>query len=265
MEKENMLVVEDEDIMRDALVDYFSDGGHKVDTASDGDKALEKFNLKDYNVMIIDLRLPGRDGLAVLDEIKDKNPDAKVIIITAYPTVETEKEALSRGALEYLQKPFELNYLETIIRQSYEIEIVPTPPVEEPVVEDVIIAPCIWVQADIIKKRQCTLGYQCDGACSFHANLMNKEKFKNDPRIQPFLEKLASQSGRYQCRYTMSGEISSRSCSQLYCCESCELHQTIQDDIDRRAALKKADSKKRSQEEIQSQVTLKQKPVRKDH
>ena len=53
-----MLVVEDEEIMRDALVDYFSDEGHKVDTATDGDKALENYNLKDYDVMIIDLRLP---------------------------------------------------------------------------------------------------------------------------------------------------------------------------------------------------------------
>ena len=56
MKKENMLVVEDEEIMREALVDYFSDEGHKVDTANDGDKALEKFNLEDYNVLIIDLR-----------------------------------------------------------------------------------------------------------------------------------------------------------------------------------------------------------------
>ena len=129
MKKENMLVVEDEEIMREALVDYFSDEGHKVDTANDGDKALEKFNLEDYNVLIIDLRLPGRDGLSVLDEVKAKNPKAKVIIITAYPSVETEKEALRKGAIEYLQKPFELTYLETLIRQSLEVDIIPTPPV----------------------------------------------------------------------------------------------------------------------------------------
>ena len=78
MKKENMLVVEDEDIMREALSDYFSDGGHKVDTANDGDKALEKFNLEDYNVMIVDLKLPGRDGLSVLKEIRAKNPQAKI-------------------------------------------------------------------------------------------------------------------------------------------------------------------------------------------
>jgi CheY-like chemotaxis protein len=259
-----MLIVEDEEIMREALVDYFSDEGHRVDTAGDGDKALEKFDFKDYNVMIIDLRLPGRDGLSVLDDVRTKNPNAKVIIITAYPSVETEKEAMRRGAVEYLQKPFELTYLETLIRQSFEVDIIPIPPVEEPVFEEKIIAPCIWMQAGIIPKRRCTLGYQCQGACNFHASMMKKEKFSSDPRIVPYLEKLASQSGRYQCRYTMSGEISSRSCSQLYRCESCELHQTIQDEIDQQLVLK-AESMKRDKSRIQGQVSVRPKPVRTDH
>jgi CheY-like chemotaxis protein len=264
MKKENMLVVEDEEIMREALVDYFSDEGHKVDTATDGDKALENVNFGDYDIMIIDLRLPGRDGLSVLDEVRAKNPKAKVIIITAYPSVETEKEAMQRGALEYLQKPFELNYLETLIRQSFEVDITPVPPVEEPVFEEKIIAPCIWMQAEVIPKRTCTLGYQCQNVCNFHQSMMKKEKFSSDPRIKPFLDKLVSQAGRYECRYTMSGEISSRSCSQLYRCESCELHQTIQDEVDLQATLK-AEHRKRLQSKPPSQVTVKKAPARKDH
>ncbi|MGD2295442.1 MAG: response regulator [Candidatus Aminicenantes bacterium] len=264
MRKENMLVVEDEEIMRDALVDYFSSEGHKVDTAPDGDKALEKLNLKDYNVMIIDLRLPGRDGLEVLDEIRAKNPDAKVIIITAYPTVDSETKALEKGAVNYLQKPFELDYLETLIKQSYEIDVTPAPPVEEPVFEEEIIAPCIWMQAGIVKKRACTLGYQCQRVCNFHAQLMEKEKFRNDPRIQPYLEKLTAQSGTHQCRYVMSGEISTRSCSQLYQCEHCELHQTIQDEIDRQRVLK-AEHKKRMQEKQFRQAPVMDKSERQDH
>ena len=99
MKKESMLVVEDEDIMREALVDYFSDGGHEVDAANDGDNALEKVNLEDYNVIIIDLKLPGRDGLSVLKDVRAKNPDAKVIIITAYPSIETEEEAKRIGEI----------------------------------------------------------------------------------------------------------------------------------------------------------------------
>jgi len=264
MERENMLVVEDEDIMREALSDYFSSAGHKVDTANDGDKALASFNLEDYNVMIIDLKLPGRDGLSVLKEIKAKNPKAKVIIITAYPSIDTAKEAIRGGAVEYLPKPFELDYLETIIRQSYEVEIVPPLPVEEPIVEEEIVTPCIWMQAGIVNKRMCTLGYQCNNACNFHAAMMKKEKFRDDPRIQPFLDKLCSQLGRKQCRYVMSGEVSLRSCDRLYRCESCEFHQTIEDEVDRQLAIRDV-RQKRMKAKRYDQVTVTPKSIRKDH
>lgn len=264
MKKENMLIVEDEAIMRDSLMDYFSAEGHKVDTAQDGDKSLENVNLKNYGVMIIDLRLPGRDGLSVLEEVRAKNPAAKVIIITAYPTVETETEAMEKGASNYIQKPFELDYLETLIRQAFDMEVVPAPAVEVPVYEEKIIAPCIWMQAGIVKKRACTLGYQCQRMCNFHAQLMEKEKFSKDPRIQPFLEKLTAQAGRYQCRYTMSGEVSMRSCSQLYQCESCELHQSIQDEIDRQRFLK-AENRKKIQEQHLRRAPVVDKSERTDH
>jgi CheY-like chemotaxis protein len=264
MKKENMLVVEDEDIMREALSDYFSDVGHKVDTANNGDKALESFNLKDYNVMIVDLKLPGRDGLSVLKDIRAKNPKAKVIIITAYPSIETAKEAIRGGATDYLPKPIELDYLETIIRQSYEIEEVPVLPVEEPIVEEEIVTPCIWMQAGIVNKRMCTLGYQCNSACDFHVAMMKKEKFRDDPRIKPFIDKLYSQLGRKQCRYAMSGEISLRSCDRLYKCESCEFHQTMQDEVDRQLAIRDARQKSIRAKKT-DRVATTHNSVRKDH
>ncbi len=239
-----MLVVEDEDIMREALVDYFSDGGHEVDAANDGDNALEKVNLEDYNVIIIDLKLPGRDGLSVLKDVRAKNPNAKVIIITAYPSIETEEEAKRIGATDYLPKPFEIDYLENLIERSYKLEVVPVPVVEEPVVEEEIITPCIWTQAGIVNKRTCTLGYQCQNSCKFHAAMIKKDKFKNDPRIKPYLDKLCSLLGKKQCRYTMSGEISLRSCDRLYLCEQCEFDQTVQDEIDRQQSIKISGMKK---------------------
>jgi DNA-binding NtrC family response regulator len=237
MKKENMLVVEDEDIMREALSDYFSDVGHKVDTANDGDKALESFNLEDYNVMIVDLKLPGRDGLSVLKEIRARNTKAKVIIITAYPSIETAKEAIRGGATDYLPKPFELDYLETIISQSYEIEEAPVLPVEEPVVEEPIVeeeivTPCIWMQAGIVNK--------------------------------PFLDKLCSQLGKKQCRYAMSGEVSIRSCDRLYRCESCEFHQTIEDEVGRQLAIRDA-RQKRIRSKKTDRVATMHNSVRKDH
>jgi CheY-like chemotaxis protein len=265
MEKQRMLVVEDEDIMREALHDYFSDAGHAVDTASDGEKALEKVNFEDYNVMIIDLKLPGRDGISVLREAKQKNPHAKVIIITAYPSVETEEKAMHDGALNYLPKPFELDYLETLIKQSYEIEIVPTPPVEEPVVEEEIVTPCIWMQAGIVKKRMCTYGYNCTKTCDFHVQMMSKERFRNDPRIKPFIAKLYAQLGKKQCRYVMSGQISHRSCSQLFDCPNCEFDQAWQDEVSRQLEVKARRVAQMRKARPASQVLVKRKPARTDH
>lgn len=263
MKKESMLVVEDEEIMRDALVDYFSGEGRVVDTAQDGDSALEKINFNNYDVMIVDLRLPGRDGLSVLKEVREKNPKAKVIMITAYPTLESETEARNGGAVDYLTKPFEMNYLETLIRQSFEVEIAPTPVVEEPVVEEVIPIPCIWAQAGIAKDRECDRGYTCERGCQFHAAMMKKEKFRTDPRIQPYLDKLHSLLGKGVCKYTMCGELSFRNCTRLFNCASCELDQMVQYTSDLKRAKKAAQIKKAKDQA--ARVTVKERPVRTDH
>ena len=246
MKKESILVVEDEDIMRESLVDWFSSEDHKVDAAADGDNALKDIDLEDYDVMIVDLKLPGRDGLSVLSEVRVKNPKAKVVIITAYPSVDTAVEAMRRGAVDYLPKPFEMARLQTSIRRTRDIQLVAAPPaemplpVEVPPVEEEVTSPCIWYQAEVIKKRMCNLGYQCDSACRFHAGMMKKDKFRNDPRIKPFLDKLNTLAGKNQCRYTMSGQVSFRICPNLYRCETCEFAQTCQDEVDRQLAIKTA-------------------------
>jgi CheY-like chemotaxis protein len=244
MKKESILVVEDEDIMRESLVDWFSNEDHKIDAASDGEKELEKFDLTDYDVMIVDLKLPGRDGLSVLSEVRVKNPKAKVIIVTAYPSVETAVEAMRRGAVDYLAKPFELDRLETSFRMTRDIQLVTAPvempvPVEEPPVEEKEVSPCIWYQAEVIKKRMCPVGYRCSSECSFHAGMMKKEKYRNDPKIKPFLDKVNALVGKNQCRYTMSGDVSFRICPNIYHCEECEFHQISQDEVDRQLELSK--------------------------
>jgi CheY-like chemotaxis protein len=250
MEKESILVVEDEEIMRESLVDWFSSEDHKVDAAGDGDKALEDFKLDDYDVMIVDLKLPGRDGLSVLSEVRVKNPKVKVIIITAYPSVETAVEAMRRGAADYLAKPFELTQLETSIRRTHGAAVLPAAPVEEQIVEEENVTPCIWLQAGIIKKRMCTLGYQCDSGCAFHAAMMKKDKYRNDERIKPLLEKINALPGKNQCRYTLNGEISFRSCPNVYHCENCEFDQIFQDKVDRQLGARAARRQKMRQEKF---------------
>jgi hypothetical protein len=136
-----------------------------------------------------------------------------------------------------------------------DIQLVAAPPVEMPVpveappAEEKEVSPCIWYQAQVIKKRMCPLGYQCSSGCVFHAGMMKKEKYRDDPRIKPFLEKVNALVGKNQCRYTLSGDISFRICPNLYHCEQCELHQISQDDVSRQLAIK-ASRRKAKMEDI---------------
>jgi hypothetical protein len=116
-------------------------------------------------------------------------------------------------------------------------------PIEVPPVEEEVVSPCIWYQAEVVKKRTCTFGYQCSSGCSFHAAMMKNEKNRTDPRIKPFLDKLNALIGKNQCRYTMNGDISFRICPKLYNCEQCEFNQICQDKVDRKLAFKAARQK----------------------
>jgi len=243
MNEQSLLVVEDEEIMRDSLVDWFSSEGRTVHAAVDGEEALAKFKIEEYDAMIIDLMLPGRNGLEVLAEIKKRNPTARVVIVTAYPSYETAVEAMRRGAADYLPKPFELEKLEASLRASYQEIITPPeritpPPVIEPLLEEENVTPCIWTQAGIVANRMCTAGYQCGSECDYHVNMMKREKFSGDPRIKPFLGKLAQMRGKQECRYVMCGDISSRACPSLYDCETCEFSQMLQDRVEEQLGIK---------------------------
>ncbi|MHC4508992.1 MAG: hypothetical protein ACYTAO_08535, partial [Planctomycetota bacterium] len=149
-----------------------------------------------------------------------------------------------RGATDYLPKPFQLDRLTTSMQKARELAVaapVEMPvPVEAPPAEEELTCPCIWYQAEVVKKRICTLGYRCNSECSFHAAMMKNQKNRTDPRIKPFLEKLSALVGKNQCRYTLNGEISFRICPNLYHCEQCEFDHICQDAVDRQLALKAA-------------------------
>jgi hypothetical protein len=168
---------------------------------------------------------------------------------------------MRRGAVDYLPKPFELEKLEASLQWSYEEvirppeRIVPPPIIEEPPIPEENVTPCIWTQAGIVQKRMCTLGYQCKSDCDYHAAMMQREKFKCDPRIQPFLDKLKIMHGSEQCRYVMSGDISARICSRVYNCERCEFSQIFQEKVETQLAVK-AENKRRKQAAQRAQEEL---------
>ena len=99
-EMKPVLIVEDEAIMRESLRDWLKDEGYEVEIAEEGEEALRKIGEREFGVAVLDLRLPGKEGLEVLREATAQDPKLKGIVITAYPSVETAVEAMKIGAVE---------------------------------------------------------------------------------------------------------------------------------------------------------------------
>lgn len=102
-----VLIVDDERNIRLTLKGALEAIGLEVDAVFQGEEALQKLSVSRYDAMLLDLRLPGMDGLAVLRQVMARFPQTRVIIITAYGTVEAVLEAMQLGAVDFLQKPFE--------------------------------------------------------------------------------------------------------------------------------------------------------------
>ena len=113
-----ILVVDDEPIVRESIRDWLKDAGYQVATAESGEEALEMIDKQEFSVMILDVRLPGKTGINVLNEVKSLNPHIKSIVITAYPSVELAVEAMKLGAVDYLIKPVAPDDLERLIRET---------------------------------------------------------------------------------------------------------------------------------------------------
>ncbi|MGC2432301.1 MAG: sigma-54 dependent transcriptional regulator [Desulfobaccales bacterium] len=102
-----ILVVDDEKIVRESLVDWFKKSGYDVEGAEGGRTALDMLDLKDYDFIFLDIKMPDVNGFEVLDNIKTNCPHSMVVMITAYGSIETAVDAMKRGACDYLTKPFE--------------------------------------------------------------------------------------------------------------------------------------------------------------
>jgi CheY-like chemotaxis protein len=107
MATQRVLIVDDERNIRLTLKGALEAIGLEADAVFQGEEALQKLTEKTYAAMILDLRLPGMDGLAVLRQVAEQYAGLKVIIITAYGTVDAVIEAMKLGAVDFLQKPFE--------------------------------------------------------------------------------------------------------------------------------------------------------------
>jgi two-component system response regulator FlrC len=108
----NILVVDDEFVMRDAMAAALRRAGHEVSIRASGEDAVDALKAEPFGVVITDLRMPGIDGLAVLEAARRTAPDAAVLVVTAHGSVEVAVEAMKKGACDFLIKPFPLDELE---------------------------------------------------------------------------------------------------------------------------------------------------------
>jgi len=120
MKNTKILIVDDEQIMRESLAGWLSRDDHEVDTASSGEEALEKLKDSRFDILLVDIKMDGISGLEVLKQVKENDPDVAVIMITAYGSIPTAIEAIKNGAYDYLLKPFEPAELGVLIERIIE-------------------------------------------------------------------------------------------------------------------------------------------------
>jgi len=116
----SILVIDDEDIMREILEALLTQEGYEVRLAAGGAEGLELARSQPFDAAIVDVMMPGMDGLAVLDELKRLDDDLAVIMVTAYASVDTAVDAMKRGALDYITKPFKNDEVLVVLRHAVE-------------------------------------------------------------------------------------------------------------------------------------------------
>jgi len=115
-----VLVVDDEQDIRDASERILSRIGYQVQKASRGDEALDILNKNSIDIVLLDLKMPGMDGMEVLAKIRERSTKIQVIVITGYATVETAIEAMKQGAYDFIPKPFEPDQLRIVVNRAWE-------------------------------------------------------------------------------------------------------------------------------------------------
>ena len=114
------LVIDDDESMRVGCTQVLSEDGYRVRTAENGVQGLEFAQKESFDLVILDLRMPGMDGMDVLGKLKEYDPNVPVIVITGYVTIESAVEAMKRGAYDFLPKPFTPEALLTIAKRAAE-------------------------------------------------------------------------------------------------------------------------------------------------
>jgi DNA-binding NtrC family response regulator len=119
-EQYNILIVDDEKIVRDSLFHWFEEEGYYVDSAEDGESALRKYEKGKYDLLLLDMKMPGMSGIDLLTKIKSIDKDSLIILITAFASVPTAITALKQGAYDYVTKPVDPDELAHLVKKALE-------------------------------------------------------------------------------------------------------------------------------------------------
>ncbi|MGD1899659.1 MAG: response regulator [Phormidesmis sp.] len=117
MPSANILVADDEKSIRLTVSQALASQGYEVATATDGKTALEKIETSDIDLLLLDIQMPGMDGIEVLQAAKTQRPALKVVMISAHGSVDNAVEAMKLGAIDYLQKPFTPSELRELVER----------------------------------------------------------------------------------------------------------------------------------------------------
>ena len=117
-----IMVVDDELSIREAFCDWLKQDGYEVETAAGGLEALAKVKERHYDIMLVDVKMPGMDGITLLKKLKEEDPDSSVVMMTAHGAIQDAVEAMKLGANDYLLKPFELDELSLTIEKLVQIQ-----------------------------------------------------------------------------------------------------------------------------------------------
>lgn len=118
MSKGNILVIDDEETMCNLLKDCLSDEGYKVSIAQRAEDGLGQIKNGTFDLTLTDLKMPEMDGIELLRRMKELDPDNIVVVITAYPSFETVRDALRLGAYDYITKPLNLEEISFTVRRA---------------------------------------------------------------------------------------------------------------------------------------------------
>jgi len=114
----SILIVDDEQVVRDSLSKWFKEDGFNVSSAAGAAEALQQLQGQKWDILLLDIKMPGMDGMELQQRIKEIDPAATIIFITAHATVDTAVKALKEGAFDYVTKPVDPDYLSHLVTNA---------------------------------------------------------------------------------------------------------------------------------------------------